>query len=65
MAKVKDMSQHIQCAADSIDQLRLADVYRVLVESNDDKYRSDIATYIKHHRPDLVEEVDSVMSEVS
>ena len=61
--KIKDMSAYIQCAADTIGRLRKSDVYRVLIESNDAQHRPAIAAYIKHHRPDLADEVQSVLSE--
>lgn len=60
---VRDMEQYIKVAADSIEQLRKTDVYRVLVESNRAEFRQDIATYIKANRPDLAREVDDVMAE--
>lgn len=56
-----DMEKYIKVAADSIEQLRKVDVYRVLVESNRAEYRQAIANYIKSKRPDLVAEVDSVL----
>lgn len=58
-----DMEKYIKVAADSIDQLRKVDVYRVLVESNRVEFRQAIASYIKSKRPDLVEEVDEVLME--
>ncbi|HJV75086.1 MAG TPA: diguanylate cyclase [Noviherbaspirillum sp.] len=58
-----DMERFIKVAADSIQKLRKVDVYRVLVESNRAEYRLAIATYIREKRPDLVEEVDSVLEE--
>lgn len=58
-----DMEKYIKVAADSINELRKADVYRVLVESNRIEFRQGIANYIKENRPDLAEEVDSVLAE--
>lgn len=60
---VKDMELYIKVAADSIEDLRKTDVYRVLVESNRSEFRDDIAAYIKSKRPDLIPEVDAVMAE--
>lgn len=57
-----DMDKYIKVAANSIAELRKVDVYRVLVESNRAELREDIATYIKAHRTDLVEEVDSILA---
>lgn len=59
----KNMHHYITCAANSIADLRKTDVYRVLVESNRAEYRLAIALYIKENRPDLVDEVDTVLSE--
>lgn len=58
-----DMEKYIKVAADSIGALRKVDVYRVLVESNRTEFRRAIADYIKGKRPDLHDEVDSVMAE--
>lgn len=58
-----DMEKYIKVAADSIGALRKVDVYRVLIESNRTEFRRAIADYIKGKRPDLNDEVDSVMAE--
>ena len=58
-----EMEYAIKIAADSLDQLRKSDVYRVLTE-NPENIRSDLATYIKNGRPDLVQEVDDVIQEL-
>lgn len=58
-----DMEKYIKVAADSVETLRRVDVYRVLVESNGVEYRAAIAQYIKGKRPDLVDEVDSVLAD--
>ena len=54
--------QAIKIAADSIAKLRKQDVYRVL-----DWYPQldGLPQWIKAQRPDLAEEVDSVMRELS
>lgn len=57
------MEKYITVAADSIQQLRKVDVYRVLVESNRVENRLAIAAYIKANRPDLAAEVDSVLAD--
>lgn len=58
-----DMEKYIKVAADSIETLRKVDVYRVLVESNRREFQRGIAEYIKAKRPDLAEEVDTVLAE--
>jgi len=49
-------------AADSIEQLRKIDVYRVIT-STPAIFRTDMAGRIKAARPDLAQEVDEVMAE--
>jgi hypothetical protein len=54
--------QAIKIAADSIEQLRRVDVFRVLDEySNKSK---ELGDYIKSKRPDLVAEVDKILGEL-
>lgn len=50
----------IKIAADSISELRRADVFRVL-EQNDD--RAGLAAFISAYRPDLADEVAEIMEE--
>lgn len=59
----EDMTQYIKAAADSIEKLRKADVYRVLVESNPKSIQGRLAAWIKAKRPDLADEVDSVLED--
>ena len=59
----KDMAKYITVAAESIGKLRKDDVFRVLVESNRKEIQNDLAEYIKAERPDLSEEVDSVLAD--
>lgn len=58
-----EMEYAIKIAADSLDQLRKSDVYRVLTE-NPENIRAALATYIKNGRPDLAQEVDEVLQEL-
>ena len=60
---VGDPEKYIKVAADSIKTLRKVDVYRVLIESNRAEFRLALAGYIKEQRPDLADEVDSVLAE--
>ena len=60
--------QMIQVAADNVQKLRLIDVWRVLdscplSHSNINMTCRKVATYIKRHRPDLAEEVNSYLKE--
>ncbi|MEJ7804422.1 MAG: hypothetical protein WKG03_00660 [Telluria sp.] len=61
------MEIFIKVAADTIDQLRRIDVYRVLnslaADNIDGVTRSNLATYIATSRPDLAREVADVMAE--
>ena len=57
-----EMEQLIKIAADSIQTLRLPDVFRVL-EWNSES-RTELAEWIKASRPDLASEVDSCISEL-
>ncbi len=50
----------IKIAANSITELRKADVFRVL-EQNDN--RTALAAYISESRPDLAQEVAEIMDE--
>lgn len=59
-----EMEYAIKIAADSLDQLRKSDVYRVLTE-NPENIRAALATYIKNGRPDLAQEVDDVLQEIA
>ncbi len=54
----------IQSAADSVSKLRRSDVDRVLEESPA-KHRAGLAAYIKQNRPDLADEVDDVLSDLT
>lgn len=64
-ARPFDPANHILIAADSIDELRRCDLYRVLYEAPEGQVMA-VARYIKEHRPDLVEEVDDLLaSEIS
>ena len=58
-----ELEYAIKIAADSLDQLRKSDVYRVLTE-NPENIRAALATYIKNGRPDLAQEVDEVLQEL-
>lgn len=60
----EDMKHFIQIAADSVGELRKIDVYRVFDELSNDKLMAPLSAYIKKHRPDLADEVDSVLSEI-
>ncbi|HDR9756631.1 hypothetical protein KDX16_16180 [Burkholderia vietnamiensis] len=65
--QASDLEQFIKIAADSIDQLRKVDVYRVLssvrADNIDGVTRLDLATFIAVKRVDLVDEVAEVMGE--
>jgi len=52
----------IKIAADSIEQLRRCDVFRLLDTYADD--RQDMAEYIRHHRPDLAGEVTDCLMDL-
>lgn len=54
----------IGIAADSIEQLRKADVERVLT-SNPKIYQAAIAQHIRDKRPDLADEVDAVLADLA
>ena len=56
------MEAAIKIAANSISELRKADVFRVL-EQNGDAIRNDLAAYISAERPDLADEVSEIMAE--
>lgn len=56
-------AQHIQIAANGIEQLRETDVFRVLDEC-DAKNRPALIAYIKRQRVDLLQEVDECMEEI-
>jgi hypothetical protein len=61
------MQKYIAIAADSIEALRRIDVYRVLdalpADNPDGMTRAALATWIVTKRPDLLQEVASVMAE--
>ena len=61
-AKVAALDHMIKIAADSVEQLRKPDVYRVLDAAPADKVAA-LARYIANKRPDLADEVGDVMSE--
>jgi hypothetical protein len=65
--QASNIEQFIKIAADSIDQLRKVDVFRVLGSIREDNIdgvtRRDLATFIAGKRLDLVDEVTEVMSE--
>lgn len=52
----------IKIAADSINSLRMSDVFRVL-EQNAASIRSALADYISQARPDLAGEVAEIVAE--
>ena len=56
------MPKIIKIAADSIEALRSADVYRVLDEAGT-KARNSVAEYIISHRDDLAGEVSECLEE--
>jgi hypothetical protein len=62
-----DLEQYIKISADSISELRKADVYRVISSIQSDNLdgvsRNDLATFIATKRSDLVAEVTEVMRE--
>ena len=60
---VPNMEACMKVAANSVQELRKVDVYRVLVESNRSEHRSAIAAYIRQERPDLQSEVDEILRE--
>lgn len=60
---VPNMEAYLKVAANSVQELRKVDVYRVLVESNRSEHRSAIAAYIRQERPDLRSEVDDILRE--
>lgn len=62
---VGDPERYIKVAADSIQELRRVDVYRVLIESNRSEFRLALADYIKGKRPDLAGEVDAVLADAA
>lgn len=56
----------IRISADSVDELRKSDVYRVLTQGvSDDSQRQQVADYIVKHRPELKDEVDEAMSDIA
>lgn len=57
-----DPALAIKISADSIEELRKVDVYRVLSTYEDAKM--EIGQYIKENRADLAEEVESVIHEL-
>lgn len=59
-----DPSNHIKIAADSIGQLRQADVWRVL-DSVDPEHRGKVYDYVTSNRPDLKAEADDVMDDLN
>lgn len=63
----KNEEQYIKIAADSIQELRRVDVFRVLDSIRSDNIdgvtRIDLATFIAARRPDLRDEVSEVMRE--
>ncbi|ASW03656.1 hypothetical protein CJU94_36240 (plasmid) [Paraburkholderia aromaticivorans] len=65
--QASNLEQFIKIAADSIDQLRKVDVFRVLSSVRKDNIdgvtRRDLATFIAVKRVDLIDEVAEVMSE--
>jgi hypothetical protein len=56
-----DPKNAIRIAADDIESLRKADVYRVL--DSFPEHRDALAAYITEHRPDLKGEVDECLDE--
>lgn len=52
----------IKIAANSISELRVSDVFRVL-EQNSASIRAELAEFIANSRPDLAAEVLEVMEE--
>lgn len=61
IALASNPQKHILIAADSIEKLRSPDVFRVLDTAGRDA--KEVAHYIIKHRPDLEDEVRSVMVE--
>jgi hypothetical protein len=61
------MENYIRIAADSINQLRRVDVFRVLdairPDNIDGVTRADLASWIVANRPELTGEVSDVMAE--
>lgn len=51
----------IKIAANSVGELRKADVFRVLEQNAD--VRDSLAAYISEQRPDLADEVSEIMAE--
>ena len=47
----------IQIAADSVEQLRNLDVYRVLSQAQNPQSLDALGAYIERHRPDLAREI--------
>lgn len=60
--KMIDPALAIKISADSIEELRKVDVYRVLSTYEDAKI--EIGQYIKENRADMAEEVESVIHEL-
>lgn len=54
----------IQVSADSVEELRRCDVFRVL-EWSGAEHRTTVANYIGAHRPDLAAEIGKVMAELA
>lgn len=59
-----DPAFHTKLVADSIEQLRRVDVYRLL-ESAPQEHREAMAAYIRKHRPDLASDVAKMLEAVA
>ena len=59
-----DPAHAIRIAADSIDELRRPDVYRVL-DTYGGAEREAVAAYITKPRPELAEEVDECLRDLA
>ncbi len=57
------LHQMIKIAADDVDHLRVADVFRVL-DMAMTAQREPLAEYIRRNRPSLVGEVDACLREI-
>ena len=57
------MNKYIKIAADSIEQLRKQDVFRVLESAPTGKLNK-VADFIKLNRPDLIEEAKECLIEL-
>jgi N12 class adenine-specific DNA methylase len=58
------LEEGIKIAADSVQKLRKQDVFRVIDQYEDKSVRAKSGDYIKKNRPDLADEVDSVLKEI-